>query len=142
MAIGAPAKATKTATMIAAAPVITRAVRSSPKAIASSLVGARLVRLAHPGQQEDRVVDREAEDDPEDARGADRVDVGVAAQRPAGGHVEEQGEDAEGDGDGEQVQRNRERRQRQGAQDEEQDEEGGEGDRRDHQRDREVIASL
>ena len=73
--------------------------------------GPGLVALAHPRQQEDRVVDREAEDDPEDAGGADRVDVVVAAQRPAGGNVEEQGEDAEGDGDREQVERDRDRRQ-------------------------------
>ena len=91
----------KTAIMIAAAPVITRAVFSSPKRDRGGVVALAVVVLAHPHQQEDRVVDREAEDDAEDHRRPDRVDVGVAAQRPAVGHVEEQGEDAEGDADGE-----------------------------------------
>ena len=82
VAIGAPAKAMKTAIMIAAAPVITRAVFSSPNSIAAALSPSRVVVLAHPDEQEDRVVDREPEDDPEDHRRPDRVDVGVAAQRP------------------------------------------------------------
>jgi hypothetical protein len=75
VAIEAPAKATKTAIMIAAAPVITRAVRSRPKSIAAALSPWRVVVLPHPHQEEDRVVDREAEDDAEDRRRADRVDV-------------------------------------------------------------------
>ena len=126
VAIGEPPKATKTAIMIAAAPVITRAVFSRPKAIAAALSPLAVVVLAHPHQQEDRVVDREAEDDAEDHRRPDRVDVGVAAERPAVGHVGEQGEDAESDADGRQVEADRERRQRQRPQDDDQDEEGGE----------------
>jgi hypothetical protein len=97
--------------MIAAAPVITRAVFSSPNITAA--VALAVVVLPHPGQEEDRVVDREAEDDPEDHRRADRVDVGVAARGPAIGQFGEDREDAEGDPDGRQVEADGDRRERQ-----------------------------
>ena len=82
------------------------------------VVPLAVVVLAHAHEQEDRVVDREPEDDAEDHRRPDRVDVGVAAQRPAVGDVGEQGEDAEGDADRGQVEADRDRRQRQRPQDE------------------------
>ena len=78
--------------MIAAAPVITPAVFSRPKAIAARLSPSRSVALPHAGEEEDRVVDREAEGDAEDRRGADGVDVGVAAERVAGGDLAGEGD--------------------------------------------------
>ena len=68
-----------------------------PELDRGGVVAVAVVVLAHPHQQEDRVVDREAEDDAEDHRRPDRVDVAAAAQRPVVRQVEEQGEDAEGD---------------------------------------------
>ena len=66
VAIGAPAKTTKTAIMIAAAPVITAAVFAEAEPDRGGVVVAGLVVLAHAAEQEDRVVDREPEDDGED----------------------------------------------------------------------------
>ena len=94
------------------------------------------VALPHPHQQEDGVVDREPEDDAEDHRRPDRVDVGVAAQRIALGDVEEQGQDAEGDADRGQVEQDRDRRQQERPQDQDHDQEGGEGDGGDDEGDR------
>ena len=68
-----------------------------PERDRGGVVAVGVVVLAHAAEEEDRVVDREAEDDAEDHRRPDRVDVVVAAQRPAVGNVEEEGEDAEGD---------------------------------------------
>ena len=89
--------------------------------IAARVVAVAVVVLPHADEEEDRVVDREAEDDPEDHRRPDRVDVVVAAQRPVVGDVEEEGEDAEGDADRRQVEADRDRRQRQRPQDQDQD---------------------
>ena len=52
-----------------------------PELDRGGVVAVAFVVLAHPDEQEDRVVDREPEDDPEDHRRPDRVDVGVAPQR-------------------------------------------------------------
>ena len=103
--------------------------------IAAPVVLLAVVVLAHPHQEEYRVIDREAEDDPEDHRRPDRVHIRVAAQRPAVGDVEQDREDAEGDADGGEVEADRDRRQRQRAEDQDQDQEGREGDRGDHDRD-------
>ena len=58
-----------------------------------------VVFFAHAGEEEDGVVDREPEGDREDAGGADGVDIAVAAERIAGGHLADQGDDADRGGD-------------------------------------------
>jgi len=61
------------------------------------------------GQQEHRVVDREPEGDPEDAGGPNGVDVAVAAERIAGGHLADEADDADRGRDRGEVEGNRQR---------------------------------
>src|SRR3954454_1395263 len=100
-----------------------------PEIDRGGIVAVTVVVLAHAAEEEDRVIDREAEDEAEDHRRAHRVHVFVAPQRPVRGQVEEEREDAEGDPDRGQVQRHCDRRQQQRPQHHHQDQEGGEGDR-------------
>ena len=84
---GLSAKAPKTATMIAAAAVITRAVRARPSVTALGRVAVAQVLLAHAREQEHLVVHREAEQDREhdhrDERRHRRRGVDARSARPA-----------------------------------------------------------
>ena len=134
VAIGAAAKETKTAAMIAAAPVITPAVFSRPKRDRGAVVAALGVVLAHAGEEEDGVVDREAEGDAEDRGRADGVDVGVAAERVAVGDLADEGDDADRGGDREQVEDDGEGGEQRRAQEGDEHQEGDEDDRADDER--------
>ena len=98
------------------------------------VVAVLAVALAHAGEEEDGVVDREAEGDAEDRRGADRVDVGVAAERIAGGDLAGEGDDADRGADREQVEADREGGEQRRPQQRDQHQEGDQDDRADDQR--------
>ena len=108
------AKPLKTATMISAAPVISRAVERDPERDRLGVVAGLVEALADPREQEDVVVHREAEEDGEQ----EQRQPGLDRRRPAGSRsrsapvalLEDEHEQAVGGADREQVERDRLRR--------------------------------
>ena len=93
---------------MAAALVMTVAVRASPSAIASDSSESAAPRFGHAGDEDDLVVHREAEDDAEHEHGNDRKDAprrSIQAEPPrAPSFLEDEDECAESRSDREQVQ--------------------------------------
>ena len=112
-----------------------------PEGDRGAVVAVDVVALAHPGDQEDRVVDREAEGDAEDRPGADRVDVGVAAERVARGDLADQGHHPDRGRHRGEVEADGEQRQQRRPQDEDQRQEGEEDEGADHQRQPRLVAA-
>ena len=101
----------KTTIMIAAALVMTVAVRARPSAIARRLAEAAAPRLGHARDEDDFVVHRQAEDDAEDEHRDDREDAsrrpGEADQLRAVALLEDEDEGPEGRSHRQEVQEDR-----------------------------------
>ena len=131
------AKPTKTAMMISAAPVISRAVEATPKMIASVVSPRRAVALADATQQEDLVVHREAEEHREQEHGHPRLDsVYLPEAEEVGGDalLEDEHQDSVGGADREQIDRDRGQRDDNRAEGEREQDEGEDEDEGDHDR--------
>ena len=104
------AKPPKTATMISAAPVMSRAVDETPWTTASVVEPRLVVALLDPAEQEHLVVHREAEQDREQEQrhpGLDRVDALEAEQPAPDPVVEDEHDEPVGGPDREQVEHDR-----------------------------------
>ena len=104
------AKPPKTAMMISAAPVMSRAVEPTPNAIERRGVAGLPVALLDPAEQEHLVVHREAEEDREQEErhpGLDRVDLLEAEELVPDALLEDEHEQSVGGCDRQQVERDR-----------------------------------
>ena len=144
------AKPAKTAMMMSAAPVMSRAVEPTPKATEPGGVAGLRVALLDPAEQEHLVVHREAEEDGEEEErhpGLDRVDLLEAEELVPDALLEDEHEQSVGGSDREQVERDRDggdddRAEGDGEQKEAEAEHEGEHDREPVADDVEVVDVL
>ena len=100
-----------------------------------TVVPVALVALPHPGEEEHRVVDREAEGDAEDRRRADGVDVGMSAERIAVGDLADQRHHPDRGGDRADVEDDGDRGEQRRPQDQHEHQEACDHDGADDERD-------